>query len=331
MRSHTRLGTYILTALVLSALTFMAGCGGSDSNLVFQNVSERAAWGSQNRVAFTSWGANELRYIYSLAEAGGGLTLLTWSDNDDDWADEGGKHPAYSPDGQLIAMSARRGANEGIYTMDAATGDRTNLVLVTKPANEGADMMPSWSPDAQTIVFATTQDTGDMQLATVAADGTGRAILLSEPGVDLLWPVYTRDGTMILYERRVQGEDHSDIYCFRHGVPGAAPEPVLVSDFDDGSPAAGPGQMPGGPPVILFHSNRNGAKYDLWAMDFDAANLPLATNVRPVTQTSRSDGYPMWSPDGTHVGFVRDRELWTMVWTDVEDDRDYRRLTRRYR
>jgi Tol biopolymer transport system component len=330
MRLHTRLGIYILTALVLSVLTFMAGCSGGDSSIVFQNVSERAAWGTQNRVAFTSWGGNELRYIYSIGETGAGLKLLTWSDNDDDWADEGGKHPAYRADGQVIAMSARRGTNEGIYTMDATDGDRTTAAtLVTKPPNDGADAMPSWSPDSQTIVFVTTQDTADMQLATVAADGTGRAILRAEPGVDLLWPVYTLDGSMILYERREQGTNQSDIWAY--DVAAATFHEVLATPFDEGSPAPGPTEIPGGAPVVLFHSDRNGATYDLFAMDLDVANLPLDENdVRPVTQTLRSDGYPMWSPDGTHVGFVRDRELWTMVWTDVEADRDYRRLTRRY-
>ncbi len=331
MRLHTRLGIYILIALVLSVLTFMAGCGGGDDNIIFQNVSERAAWGTLGKVAFASWGGNEIRYIYSLLETGGGITLLTWSDNDDDWADEGGKHPAYRPDGAVIAMSARRGANDGIYTMDATNGDRlAAATLITAPPNDGADTMPTWSPDSQTIVFVTTETTGDMQLATVAPDGTGRAILRSEPGVDLLWPSYTRDGTMILYERRARGAEQSDIWAY--DVAAATFQEVLATPFDEGAPAAGPGQIPGGPPVVLFHSNRHSVKYDLYAMDLDVANLPLGdADVRAVTQTSRSDGYPIWSPDGTHVGFIRDRELWTMVWTDVEADRAYLRLTRRYR
>jgi TolB protein len=141
--------------------------------------------------------------------------------------------------------------------------------------------------------------------------------MAADATVNRMWPVYTPDGTGILYEQRGVDSDQSDIYLYDIGTATAAP--LLATAFDEGAPTMSPDGT-----TILFHTNRSGAKYDIWAMNADG------TNQRAVTQTSRSDGYPIWSPDGASVGFVRDRELWTMVWTDVEDDRDYRRLTRRY-
>ncbi len=329
MRFGMRHGIYLLAAIVFSGLVLMTGCGGDSGTSIFLNVSEQAAWGGEGRLALTSWGANEIRYVYSVSETGGGPKLLTWSDNDDDWSDEGGRHPAYRPDdSQAIAIAARRGTKDGIYLIDANDGDwQQAAALITQSPGDGADGMPSWSPDSSTLVFVTSEYDGTMGLATVAADGTGRASLVEDPDADLMWPVYTPDGGAIIYERRPRGENRSDIWVC--DAAGGNAQNLTGSDFDDGAPAVW-----GDPTTltVLFHSNRSGAKYDIWALDINGTTYaPIADTARAITQTARSDGYPVWAPDGTRVAFVRDRELWTMVWTDLEDDRDYRRLTRRYR
>ena len=328
MRLGIRLWVCLLCLTAAVACVVFAGCGSSGDSSVFQNVSERPAWGSQGRVCFTSWGGNEIQYLYTLRENGGGLSLLTWSDGSDDYSNEGGRHPSYRPDGQRIAFSGRRGPKDGIYSVDANDGDRsTAATLITRPAGDGADSMPSYSPDGNTIVFVTTEFNGSMDLATVGADGTGRAVLAgagervslmaADETVHRLWPTYTADGSGILYEQRAVDGSQSDIYLYDIATQTA--QPLLATPFDEGAPAMSPDGT-----TILFHTNRTGVKYDLWAMDADGSNQ------RAVTATSRSDGYPIWSPDGLRVGFVRDRELWSMVWTTVEADRDYRRLTRRY-
>ena len=103
-RSHV----YTLVAFLMILGVIVAGCGGGGDSNVFQNVSERVSWGSIDRIAFGSFGGNGLLYIYTINDNGGGLTLLTLSDNDDDLNDEGGRQPDFSPDGTQIVMSARR-------------------------------------------------------------------------------------------------------------------------------------------------------------------------------------------------------------------------------
>jgi len=320
-----RYGLYVLGTAVLVGLILLAGCGGDSSSSLFLNVSERPSWGSAGRIALSVWGANEIRYIYSISQNGGNPTLLTLTDSDSDWSDEGGQQPAYRPDGAAIAITARRGSKDSIYLIDAATGDRQGATLITQPAGAGADSMPSWSPDGSKLVFVTTTNNGTMDLMTVNADGTGRAPLLEDDTADLLWPVYTPDGGRVMYERRAAGSSESDIHVV--DVASGLDAVLLAGGFDDGAPAVYGDRTSF---TVLFHSNRNGPQYDIWAMDVDATTLAVS-NVRAITQTSRSDGFPVWSSDGTRVAFNRDREVWTMAWTAVEADRDYKRLTRRYR
>ena len=73
---------YALTTLLLLAAFVFAGSGGDSEQRVFQNVSERVSWGSNNRVAFASFGGNGLRYTYTIKDTGGNLVLLKLSDDD---------------------------------------------------------------------------------------------------------------------------------------------------------------------------------------------------------------------------------------------------------
>ena len=224
MRLSIRLWACLLCLATVTGLLFLAGCSSSGGDTVYQNISERPAWGALERMCFTSWGGNEIKYLYTLRERGGGLYLLTWSDGDEDYSDEGGSHPAYSPNGETIAFCGRRGTKDGIYTVDADDGDRdAAATLITQPPGDGADSMPSYSPDGNTIVFVTTAFNGTMDLATVAANGTGRAELAgadarvepmaADATVNRLWPTYTPDGTGILYEQRAVDSDQSTSTC----------------------------------------------------------------------------------------------------------------------
>jgi len=128
-----------LSLLLLAATAMMVGCGGDSQSTVFQNVSERTSWSSMDNIAFASFGGNGLLYVYSINTQGRGLTLLTLTDNDDDLNDEGGRHPAYSPNAGQIAISARRGATPAIYLIDAERGDREAERCASGIAHEHAN------------------------------------------------------------------------------------------------------------------------------------------------------------------------------------------------
>ena len=53
--------------------------------------------------------------------------------------------------------------------------------------------------------------------------------------------------------------------------------------------------------------DRNGT-FDIWAMDANAGG----TGLTQLTSGQASDGYPVFSADGTRIVFIRDQEVWTM-------------------
>ncbi len=83
--------------------------------------------------------------------------------------------PSWSPNGQLLALSARRrNGNYDIYVMDVAT---RQIVELTRDA--GRNERPSWAPDGRHIVFQSTRS-GTWQIWIMLADGTQARGLTSQ-------------------------------------------------------------------------------------------------------------------------------------------------------
>lgn len=323
-RSHV----YALLTLLLLAAMILAGCGGDARTTVFQNVSERVSWGALNRIAFASFGGNGLLYVYSINEQGRGLILLTLSDNDDDLNDEGGRQPDYSPDGSTIVMSARRGQTPALYLMNAERGDRDGVTAITDPAGTGADSEPNFHPDGTRVVYTSTRRDGNADIRMVNTDGTGN-IAVIETDADEHWAEVSPDGTMLAYQSDADGVTGiwvKDISAL--GTPGYDPtDPGTNLTADSPFRNEAPAWSPDGT-QIAFHSNRNG-DFDIFLMNADGSDQAA------VTADARSDGYPVFSPDGTRLAITRDREIWTvpaLPWTEWRDriDEESDRLTRRF-
>lgn len=322
--SQSNLLLCALLVIALAATLVIVGCGGGGGASLYFNVSDRASWSAAgptlDRLAFASFGGNSLLYIYSVDSSGSDLLLLTPSDNDDDYTDEGGSYPAFSPDGSEIAFASRRGSTTRLYTMDAEDGDRAGATAQTPDTGIGFDYQPSWKPDGTGLIYTTTRGTGahDIYAVTVAAPGnppnTPTAILSG----DYQWPCYNpQDDTMIA----VQDGDASldvDTDIAIYNTAGVFQNKIADSSFSDGGPAwynNGTGTN-----LIAFHSDRAG-DFDIYVWDIGSATLTQ------LTSDGRSDGFPVWNSDGTRIAFTRDRELWSVLAADGSDPQ---RITRRF-
>ena len=321
----------MLVAMLVPAALVVLGCSGTSNVRIYQNVSERGVWGVGGKIAFASFGGNGLLYISTINENGGGLFLLTPSDNDTDFSDEGGRNPAYNPAATALAIASRRGESEAIYLIDAARGDRDGIVAVTSAAGEGADNQPNYTPDGNSIVFTSTRRAGNGDIYMIAlpapaavapAQADARTAVVNTDAEETS-AVVSPDGTKVAYTSDSNG--NTDVWVKDLGTDPADPGTCLTanSPYRDEAPAWSPDGT-----KITFHSNRRG-DFDIWMMDADGANQVA------VTSDQRSDGYPVFSPAGDRLLITRDRELWTvppLPWTEWQAtaDRDSTQLTRRF-
>lgn len=332
MSKFVAVGVVLVIAAVL-----LAGCSGSNSQTVFQWVLERASYNpAAARVAFTAPGGLGLgvRYVYSITDRGGNLTLLTPTDNDADLTDEGGKQPAFSPDGADLAIVGRRGGTQALFLIDptSGAGTRETRLTVDDVASPGADAQPSWSPDSSQIVYVSTKaidgnvpPSNRWEIFIVNRDGSNaRMVGRTNDATDAQWPVFSPDGTQIIYQSGISANG-ADTSLRRLVVPvpgaGAAVTTPIGDTEGNGRREEAPSVVNvGGVPVVAFTSNRNG-DFDIWTMNLDG------TGAVALTDDTRSDGYPVWAADASRIVFIRDNEVWTIAADDVTDQQQ---LTERY-
>lgn len=316
----------VALALAACALALLFGCSSSDDSFLYLNISEKAAWSTNNVLAFPSFGGDGKRYLYRSNSEGGNKYLLTRSANKpDDFIDEGGWHPAFSPDGATIVFAGRR--NKGsisLMTMNTIQGDRQPLTNLTDATVLGSDQQPCWRADGAKILFSTTKVIGGLgsggpDIATINADGTGLEYLVATAEVEQ-WPVYSPDSSKIAFQRG----------------PAAGPTDIIIRDLATGAETnittalrTGPGDLTRfecpcwatveAQEYIYLATNRDG-QFEIYRTGVDGSNLQRITN------TSNSEGFPVMNSTGTRLLFTRDRELWSAL----PNGDTQKRITRRY-
>ncbi len=309
--------TLLVSALLVTAFAvslIMCGCGGTGGTSLYFNVDDRASWSSGERLAFASYGGQGLLYIYTITDSGGSSLLLTPSDNDDDLADEGGWHPAYSPDDSQIAFTSRRNTTPVIFLMDSTDGDRAGVTQVTSDTGSGADTQVSWKPDGTGLIYTSTRRNANHDIRTIDTDGSNMVELLNTDD-NYQWASYKpTDDNVIVLESDRDADNSEDTDIFTYNISGTTFTKIADSAYSDGAPSWNPAGT-----KIAFHSNRAG-DFDIWVCDSDGSNLTQ------LTSDTRSDGYPVWNSDGTRIAFTRDYELWSIA----ADGSDPQRITRRY-
>lgn len=307
----------VVAGSMVAGLCLLAGCSSSNSNLVFQNVRERAAWSSLGEIAYAALGGNGLRYIYAINENGGGSRLITPSSDQVGAIYEGGYHPAYSPNGTYLYFAGRRNLAGGdtsvnLFRTDAATG--ANTVQLTQ--DPGSDDMPSISPDGLKIAFVSDRAGGnrDIYVVGIAGEPTEVPTRLTLAPEEDAWPTWSPDGNRI-YFHRVKSATDSDIlfYDFGDTAEHAAPSNSPVRDE-----APAPYTMPGSPDTLFLMQSDRAGDFDIWSGGVGAGTS--------ITSDSRSDGFPTWEPGFARFAFIRDNELWRADATGGNQTR----LTRRF-
>ena len=179
---------------------------GTDRTLIQRRISkhryyffDRPAWSPDGtQIAFSTaarffTSSNDRRWdlrLYVVNVDGSGLTRISRGRHQDSW-------PSWSPDGNQIAFTTRR----GLATMNPDGSNRTMLV------RGGSD--PDWSPDGSQITYVHGVGRSATDVFLANSDGTGRVRLTDTPDRWEFSPVFSPDGTKTAF---IDGTGRSEIF-----------------------------------------------------------------------------------------------------------------------
>lgn len=213
-------------------------------------------------------------------------------------------HPAWSPDGKLLAVSSESGSTQDIYLMDA---DGTNLRRLTQNAQR--NIYPTWSPDGKQLGFASNRD-GSWDVYVMNIDGSGVRRITFGSGLDEK-PAWSPDGQRIAFMSSRDG--YAQIYSVK--PDGTDLQRISTAQVSELNPAWSPDGR-----TLAFNVAAT-RDFDVYLMDVSG------TNRRRLTNNPGSDERPVWSPDGKTLAFYSDRDGNWEIYTVDADGTNLRRLT----
>lgn len=195
------------------------------------------------------------------------------------------------------------------------------MTQVTRRASGIGDFGTDWSPDGSTLLFdvSTSRDL----IYKTALDGTG-VTRVSAPCVKLClgddFPVYTRSGTKIAFERAfgpIKNDNAAVVAIFSMNVDGSGLRQLTQKKRPTSSEDHLATWSPNGKRIAFQRFNSTAVPRNLGAIFVMNAD---GTNVHRLTPWSMDASNPKWSRDGTRILFNdygerapgKDSNLYTM-------------------
>lgn len=275
-------------------------------------------------IVFASDRAFEGSYdIWTVPVTGGAPTRITKAE-----ADEFG--PSWSPDGKKIAFVSGTGISAtSIQTIDLASGTQTQLLKVSSPNNRLE--APSWSPDGKTLAYVEFEaadirsvNTGFLRM--VKGDGSGTPVSAASDDTfpfPAIWLspaelIYTGNGRIVRMNVATKTETPIP---FTAAIP-YQPHGFKHKVFDFDSAAAklikgiyAPSLSPDGKTVAFVALNQ-------------VYIMPIGGMPAALTHDTFYKQGTIWSPDGTRLAYVSDRDgiqnIYVHTMSDATDANDKR-------
>ncbi len=185
------------------------------------------------------------------------------------WVETGpqqGADVAVSPDGNLVAVFARRERGRDLLLLNALDGGiRDSIEMPDLDQQLG----PAFSPDGTTVAFRALKD-GKGDLWTYNLQTKGTANLTNDDAFDFS-PVYAPDGKWLYYSS-VRGTK-AKLFRLDPSDP-ARREQITYGDWNDEEPALSPDGK-----RLFFTSDRDGGIYNIYSVNLQTGETLLHSNV----------------------------------------------------
>ncbi len=193
------------------------------------------------------------------------------------------EEPSLSGDGDRVAVSRWMGASRDIWLVDRAKG---NSRLTSHPSVE---LMPIWSPDGDSIVFASNRD-GPSDLYRMPSNGAGQAELIVKSGTVKHPTDWSQAAGVIVFESD-DPKTGWDLWTLPLRAGGVA-TPFLQTEFAEGFGRLSPDGR-----WMAYVSNKSGAN-EIFVRPFPASPDGL-------TKISTAGGtQPRWRGDGSELFYL---------------------------
>jgi serine/threonine protein kinase/dipeptidyl aminopeptidase/acylaminoacyl peptidase len=241
------------------------------------------------------------QYVIFLSSKGGAQSLWKTQANEtvELWRSSEGSvmaPAAVSPDGQRVCFAIRRHGRNGLFVMNA---DGTNVRHLA--ASLDVRDAPSWSPDGKFIAVAADEGDGS-RLFKVPIDGAA-AVQLVE-GLSRL-PVWSPDGSLILYSAPWQGAGYEVKAVTSDGQPHGLPELWVLRGGDRYR------FLPGGKQVIVLLGDY--LRQNFWIVDLETGKRRQLTDLKQGYSIQSFDV----SSDGRQIIFDRVQQNSDIVLIDL--------------
>jgi Tol biopolymer transport system component/serine/threonine protein kinase len=209
---------------------------------------------------------------------------------------------AVSADGRWLAFTSARLGNPAIWLRDVASGAERALTL-----ESGDHNLPVLAADGRTLLYAVRE--GDaLALYSLSTDG-GRPRKVCDtcgPATDV-----SPDGRYILLQQGAN--EHATLQLLESG----APRPVEI--FADRDLLVYRGHFsPDGRWVVFHTAGTLGGTQEFVAPFRGSQPVPRSEWIAVTDGQSLSDA-PRWSPDGTFVYYISDRDGFRCIWAQRVD------------
>jgi eukaryotic-like serine/threonine-protein kinase len=226
-------------------------------------------------------------------------------------------NPAYSPDGQHIAVDASWASPRRIWLLDRQGHNPQQIT--TDTSEEVAHVAPRWSPDGRKIVFQNLART-KFDIRTVNLDSKQMNWITNDFFTNIR-PAWSPSGKFIYFSSyRSGGINIWRAPVKEDGALSGSLQQVTTGAGQDVEVAVSPDGK-----RLAYATLRQNA--DIWRLPV-SPQTGLATGTpEAVISTTREDSRSAWSPDGTIIAFNSDRAGDMNIWLFTLSDSSTRQLT----